>query len=100
MSAIKSEVFRGRECEEYRINILALSAIQLNGRYENEELEKSILTWFSERGIHKANPEEEVQAQRNSLKVVVREKVRKMSVPDEGSLILRRRSRDNICVTI
>lgn len=100
MSAIKSELLLGKGCEEYRINILALSAVQLKRGSENLELEQSILAWFSERGIHRANPEQEVQEQRDSLKVIVREKVRKMSVPDEGSLILRRRSRDNICVSI
>jgi hypothetical protein len=47
MSAIKSEVLLGRECEEYHINILTLSAHQLNRTFENTELEQSILAWFS-----------------------------------------------------
>jgi hypothetical protein len=61
MSAIKSELLLGKGCEEYRVNVLAMSAVQARRGEENLELEQSILAWFSERGIHKSNPEEEVQ---------------------------------------
>ncbi len=52
-----------------------------------------MLNWLTDKGIVQSNPEEVMQSHKDTLKVCVREKIRKLSAPDEQSVLMHRRNR-------
>ena len=58
------------------------------------EVESSIMEWFYEKGICPGNPEEIQHIYKSTLKLKMKEKVRKLSAPCENAILLRRKSKD------
>jgi hypothetical protein len=72
----------------------------LTSSSEDSDLELAVLSWFEDRGICQTNPEDVIREHHSSLRLALRVNVRKLSAPDEGSALGRRRVRENMAVDV
>ena len=63
---------------------------------ESSEIELSVLSWFEGRGVRQTNPEDVIHEHHCALRITLRHNVRKLSAPDELSMIGRRRHKENV----
>lgn len=78
-------------------NIFPINSLSSTDRKNSKssslsEVEDSIFLWFQNKGIRKTQPEEIIGHQRAHIKAQLVNRIRKMSAPNEGSLLLQRRS--------